>query len=40
MNMVQEYVYETYEENRKERQQFEHEIEIWEASPKCEIQND
>lgn len=38
MSMVQEHVYETYEENSQERQQFEQELEIWEASPKREIQ--
>jgi hypothetical protein len=38
MTMVQEHVYETYVGNRKESQQFEQEIEIWEASPKREIQ--
>jgi Protein of unknown function (DUF3900)/Domain of unknown function (DUF3898) len=38
MSMVQEHVYETYEENSQERQQFEHELEIWEASPKRGIQ--
>jgi hypothetical protein len=34
MTMVQEHVYETYEEHSQERQQFEHDLEIWEASPK------
>lgn len=38
MNMVQEHVYETFEENSEELQQFEHDIEIWEASEKREIQ--
>ncbi|MCY9135960.1 DUF3900 domain-containing protein [Bacillus atrophaeus] len=38
MNMVQEHVYETYEENSEELQQFEQDIEIWEASEKREIQ--
>lgn len=36
--MVQEHVFETYEEDSEERQQFEQELEIWEASPKREIQ--
>ena len=38
INMVQEHVYETFEENSEELQQFEHDIEIWEASEKREIQ--
>lgn len=38
MSMVQEHVLETYEENSQERQQFEHDMEIWEASEKREIQ--
>ncbi|AZB41027.1 DUF3900 domain-containing protein [Bacillus sp. FJAT-42376] len=38
MTMVQEHVLETYEENSQERQQFEHDMEIWEASEKREIQ--
>ncbi|MBD1381737.1 DUF3900 domain-containing protein [Metabacillus arenae] len=38
MDMVQEHVLESYEENSQERQQFEHEMEIWEASEKREIQ--
>jgi hypothetical protein len=38
MTMVQEHVKETYVGNSKERQQFEQKIEIWEASPKREIQ--
>lgn len=32
MNMVQEHVYETFEDNSEELKQFEHDIEIWEAS--------
>lgn len=38
MSMVQEHVLETYEENSQERQQFEQDMEIWEASEKREIQ--
>ncbi|MGG3574100.1 DUF3900 domain-containing protein [Bacillus gobiensis] len=38
IDMVQEHVYETYEENSEELQQFEQDMEIWEASPKREIQ--
>ncbi|MCD7035424.1 DUF3900 domain-containing protein [Metabacillus sp. GX 13764] len=38
MNMVQEHVFEAYGENSQERQQFEHDLEIWEASEKREIQ--
>lgn len=32
MNMVQEHVYETFEDNSEELKQFEQDIEIWEAS--------
>ena len=38
MHMVQEHVQQTYQPESKELQQFEHEMEIWEASPKREIQ--
>ncbi|TSB46127.1 DUF3900 domain-containing protein [Alkalicoccobacillus porphyridii] len=38
MSMVQEHVYETYDENSEERQTFDHELEIWEGSEKREIQ--
>ncbi|MEC1614902.1 DUF3900 domain-containing protein [Bacillus mojavensis] len=38
MNMVQEHVYETFEDNSEELKQFEQDIEIWEASEKREIQ--
>jgi hypothetical protein len=33
MTMVQGHVYVTYEEYSQERQQIEHDLEIWEASP-------
>lgn len=38
MNMVQEHVYETYEEQSEERQKFEHDLEIWEGSETRELQ--
>lgn len=38
MTMVQEHAYETFEDNSEELKQFEHDLEIWEASPKREIQ--
>ncbi|MFY4776132.1 DUF3900 domain-containing protein [Metabacillus sp. RGM 3146] len=38
MNMVQEHVYEAFNENSQELKQFEHDMEIWEASPKRELQ--
>ncbi|MCY7848141.1 DUF3900 domain-containing protein [Bacillus haynesii] len=38
MNMVQEHVYEAFEDKSEELQQFEHDLEIWEASEKREIQ--
>ncbi|MDA1477953.1 DUF3900 domain-containing protein [Bacillus changyiensis] len=38
MNMVQEHVYETFSDTSEERQQFEHDLEIWEASEKRDIQ--
>ncbi|MFC0273714.1 DUF3898 domain-containing protein [Metabacillus herbersteinensis] len=38
IHMVQEHVQQTYQPESKELQQFEHEMEIWEASPKREIQ--
>ncbi|MRX71602.1 DUF3900 domain-containing protein [Bacillus lacus] len=38
MNMVQEHVLEAFEENSQERQQFQQDLEIWEASEKREIQ--
>jgi hypothetical protein len=31
MTMVQEHVYETYEEHSQECQQFEHDLEIWQV---------
>ncbi|RFU60872.1 DUF3900 domain-containing protein [Peribacillus glennii] len=37
MNMVQEHVYETFEDNSEELKQFEEDLEIWEASEKREI---
>ncbi|RFU70441.1 DUF3900 domain-containing protein [Peribacillus saganii] len=38
MTMVQEHVFEEFDESSEERQQFEQAMEIWEASPKREIQ--
>ncbi|NPC91417.1 DUF3900 domain-containing protein [Bacillus sp. WMMC1349] len=38
MNMVQEHVYEALSDTSEERQQFEHDLEIWEASEKRDIQ--
>ncbi|MDQ0220453.1 DUF3900 domain-containing protein [Peribacillus cavernae] len=37
INMVQEHVYETFEDNSEELKQFEEDMEIWEASEKREI---
>lgn len=37
MNMVQEHVYETFEDNSDELKQFEEDLEIWEASERREI---
>ncbi|KGA95711.1 hypothetical protein AJ85_15460 [Alkalihalobacillus alcalophilus ATCC 27647 = CGMCC 1.3604] len=37
LNIVQEHVTESFSDNREERQKFEHELEIWEASEKREI---
>lgn len=37
MNMVQEHVYETFEDNSEELKQFEEDLEIWGASEKREI---
>ena len=38
MNMVQEHAHEVFEDNSEELQQFEKEMEVWEASEKREIQ--